>query len=271
MPRYTNKGLVAYVLWMADENCPYWFACYGQIASKELLDKMLKSAYKAQYTKWSRASFEAQFGQKVADCSGEIKSYFMNPTVGDDGFAKDPAKASIYNSKYDLSANMLEAQAKEKGSISTIPEIPGLIVWKDGHCGTYVGNGYVVEERGHSYGTVKTKLSDRPWTKWLKHPMLEYIVDPIPTPTPSGDGISMPELRKGTKCNEVTLFQMAMNNLGYKDANGDPLEIDGSFGGKSEVVCIQFQKDNGLTADGICGSKTWQKILHKRYNNKQYK
>lgn len=273
MARFTNKGLVAFVKWMAEKNCPYWFACYGQTASRQLLEKMLKSSYKSQYTKWPISSFESQFGQKVADCSGEIKSYFMNPTVGDDGFATDPAKDSVYNSKYDLSANMLEAQAKEKGAISTIPEIEGIIVWKDGHCGVYIGGGYVIEERGHSYGTVRTKLSDRPWTKWLKHPMLEYVANPAPSPAPvpSGDGIKMPELKRGIKCDEVTLFQMAMNNLGYKDANGDPLEIDGSFGGKSECVCIQFQKDYGLTADGICGSSTWKKILHLRYKNKQYK
>lgn len=270
MARYTNKGLVAYVLWMAEKNCPYWFACYGQIASKELLDKMLKSSYKEQYIKWPRSSFEAQFGQKVADCSGEIKSYFMNPTVGDDGFAKDPAKASVYNAKYDLSANMLEAQAKEKGLISTIPEIPGLIVWKDGHCGTYVGNGYVVEERGHSYGTVTTRLQDRPWVKWLKHPMLEYIQDdPIPTPSPSRDIlIPMPDVRRDVKCNEVSLLQICLNNLGYRDANGNELKVDGSFGGKTESCVIQFQKDNYPNcgnADGICGKKTWTCILHKRF------
>lgn len=272
MARYTNKGLVAFVKWMAEKNCPYWFATYGQIASKQLLDEMLKSSYKAQYTKWPRSSFESQFGQKVADCSGEIKAYLMNPTVGDDGFATDPARASVYNAKYDLSANMLEAQAKEKGSISTIPEIAGLIVWKDGHCGVYIGGGYVIEERGHSYGTCKTKISDRPWVKWLKHPMIEYITEePKPTPTPSGDGLQMPELKwdavnkKATKCNEVTLFQMCANNLGYKDAEGKKLVIDGSFGSRSESVCIQIHRDNHIFADGICGNDTWRIILHKRF------
>ena len=168
MARFTNLGLVSYVTWMNEKNCPYWFACYGQIASKQLLEQMLSSSYRSQYTKWPMSSFESQFGQKVADCSGEIKSYLMNPTVGDDGYASNPAVASVYNAKFDLSANMLEAQAKEKGNISTIPEIKGLIVWKENHCGVYIGGGYVIEERGHSYGTVKTKLSDRPWVKWLK-------------------------------------------------------------------------------------------------------
>jgi len=273
LAKFTNIGLVKYVTWMMEKNCPYWFSCYGQIATEKLYEDMSK-AHKEQYSKWPKSSFMSQLGQKVADCSGEIKSYLMNPSVGDDGIATNPALPSVYNSKYDLSANMLEQRAKEKGAISSIPEIPGLIVWKDGHCGVYVGDGWVIEERGHSYGTVKTKLKDRPWKKWLKHPNIEYIEDPKPNPTPvpSGDiSVKLPNLsydsknKKATKCDEVTLFQMCANNLGYRDADGKKLVVDGSFGSRSECVCIQFQKDNGILATGIVDQETWSKLLHKRF------
>lgn len=43
-----------------------------------------------------------------------------------------------------------------------------------GHVGIYVGNGEVIEARGHLYGVVKTKLKDRPWTDWGKLRWLEY-------------------------------------------------------------------------------------------------
>lgn len=33
--------------------------------------------------------------------------------------------------------------------------------------------------------------------------------------------------------------------------------IDGIYGPKSKEACINFQKKNGLVADGICGAKTW--------------
>ena len=33
--------------------------------------------------------------------------------------------------------------------------------------------------------------------------------------------------------------------------------IDGDFGTATEAAVKQFQKDHGLTADGICGPKTW--------------
>lgn len=262
---FNNLGAVEYAKKML--GLPYWYGTFGQIASQSLYEEK-KGQYKTQYPpmKWTYESFKSQFGQKVHDCVGlAFKGYLMTPQ----GASNYPMNAAVYNSTYDYSANGFEALAKEKGSISTMPETVGLIVWKNNHVGIYIGNGYVIEAQGHAYGVTKTKLSDRGWQKWIKCPFWDYVSQPTPSPDPVN--VEMPELKKGVKCDEVTLFQMAMNNLGYKDANGDPLEIDGSFGGKSECVCIQFQNDNGLKADGICGQKTWQKILHKRYKNKQYK
>ncbi len=64
--------------------------------------------------------------------------------------------------------------AKEKGSISSIPEIPGLAVWHSGHIGVYIGNGEVIEAMGTKYGVVRTKLASRGWTHWLKIPYIKY-------------------------------------------------------------------------------------------------
>ena len=44
------------------------------------------------------------------------------------------------------------------------------------HVGVYIGDGKVVEARGHSYGVVKTDLKSRNWTKWCKCPYIEYDV-----------------------------------------------------------------------------------------------
>lgn len=263
MAKYTNKGLIAYARAMLEYHSPYWYSTVGQIASEALYEEE-KRQNPSQYTKWSKSSFTSQYGMKVHDCSGLIKGYLMSPCIDGNGMVTDPLKPSVYNSKYDWSANMMIQHCSETGDIKTIPEEEGIIVWKDGHVGIYDKNGYVIEERGHSYGTVRTRLADRPFVKWGRLSCIEYVKDPVPTPAPSGS-ISMPTLKKGDKKDEVTLFQLCMNDLGYKDASGNKLEIDGSFGGKSESVCIQFQKDNGLTADGVCGDKTWQKILHKRF------
>ena len=68
---------------------------------------------------------------------------------------------------------MIEA-CTEKGAINTIQNIPGLVVWKNNHIGIYIGDGYVIEARGHDYGVIKTKLEDNAWLKWGKLPWVEY-------------------------------------------------------------------------------------------------
>ena len=60
------------------------------------------------------------------------------------------------------------------GTIDTMPDIPGLAVWHDGHIGVYIGGGQVVEAMGTKYGVVKTELAGRGWTHWLKIPYINY-------------------------------------------------------------------------------------------------
>ncbi len=65
--------------------------------------------------------------------------------------------------------------AVEKGTIDTMPEIPGLAVWHEGHIGIYIGNGEVVETMGTKYGVVRTQLAGSRWTHWLKVPYITYV------------------------------------------------------------------------------------------------
>ena len=76
------------------------------------------------------------------------------------------------NGMPDYGANQMYYAASVSGPIDTMPDIPGLAVWKDGHIGVYIGNGEVIEAMGTKYGVVKTKLSDRNFTHWLQ---VEYI------------------------------------------------------------------------------------------------
>ena len=268
MTKFTNKGLMRFARQMCDYNAPYWYGCLGQYPANEALFRQKQAQYEDQYPpkKWSKASFEAQYGKKVADCAGLIKAYLMSPCIDSNGYVTDFLKASVYNSKYDWSANMMIQHCSETGDIKTIPEEEGIIVWKDGHVGLYDKNGYVIEERGHAFGCVRTKLADRPFVKWGRLSVIEYVKDPAPSPSPAPSGsISMPTLKKGDKKDEVSLFQMCMNDLGYKDQDRKPLVIDCSMGGRSIYVLNLFKADNGLPVNGICDDATWQKILHKRY------
>ena len=64
---------------------------------------------------------------------------------------------------------------REKGSMVTMPEIPGILVHAPGHIGIYIGNGYAIEAMGTRYGVVKTAVASRNWTGWCKNPYINYI------------------------------------------------------------------------------------------------
>ena len=59
----------------------------------------------------------------------------------------------------------------------------------------------------------------------------------------------MTTLKKGSRGNEVKILQQALN-----------LYPDGIFGPLTEEAVKEFQKANGLTADGIVGTKTWARL-----------
>ena len=102
------------------------------------------------------------------DEAGFIKGYcWYNPETDSVSYAT--------NGMPDLGANQMYQTATVKGPISTMPEIPGLAVWHQGHIGVYIGNGYAIEAMGTRYGVVKTRVAARSWTHWLKIPYINYI------------------------------------------------------------------------------------------------
>ena len=60
-----------------------------------------------------------------------------------------------------------------------------------------------------------------------------------------------PVLRTGSRGQEVKDLQSRLYQLGYYTD-----EIDGQFGGATKSAVIDFQKANGLEADGMVGSET---------------
>lgn len=157
----TAAGLVAYC--RAQLGRPYWYGTSGQIAT-EALYKAKKAQWPAYYT---ASDFTRQYGQKVHDCCGLIEGYMWSagpdaaPVIGSNGFK-------------DYTADGLLNAATEKGLIGSIPEIPGLSVHRPGHVGVYIGNGQVIEARGHAYGVVTTALNSRGWLSWAKIPGIKY-------------------------------------------------------------------------------------------------
>lgn len=158
----TASGLVSYA--KAQLGKPYWYGTFGQLSS-EALYKQKKKQYPKYYT---ALDFKKQYGKKVHDCIGLIKGYIWSET------AEDGAPKYQSNGCPDINEEMMYEKAKVKGSISTMPEKKGILVFKKNHVGVYIGNGYVVEARGHAYGVVKTAFKSRGWTKWCECPYITY-------------------------------------------------------------------------------------------------
>lgn len=64
-----------------------------------------------------------------------------------------------------------------------------------------------------------------------------------------------PEIKMGDFNVWVRKLQTKLNQTGYK------LTVDGDFGNNTKNALIAFQAEKGLVKDGICGPKTWAKIL----------
>ncbi len=73
---------------------------------------------------------------------------------------------------------------------------------------------------------------------------------PKPTPTPTSSA-----LRLGSTGSKVKSMQQKLKNLGYYTGS-----VDGTFGEGTQKAVKAFQKANGLTADGVAGTATLNKL-----------
>jgi hypothetical protein len=131
--------------------------------------------------------------------------------------------------------------ATEKGDISTLPEIPGLCLWKKGHIGVYIGGGQVIEAHGTIYGVIQTPLQGEgatSWTHWLKCPYIGY------------DGEYTPDAPITTNNTHIKELQTKLNKLGYE------LNVDGAMGPCTIAAIKNFQENNNLEVDGVVGPLT---------------
>ena len=267
----TNIGLVEYA--KAQLGKPYWFGCFGQTSTEALYNSKRKQ-YPSFYT---ATDYKRQYGQRVHDCVGLIKGYLWSDT---------PTSVPKYNASQDVSADGMLAICKEKGNISIIPELPGVLVFSKQHVGVYIGNGYVIEARGHKYGVVKTKLSERGWKSWGKCPWIEYEESKKETPKEN----LVLAFQKAAKADDPTLLPkygvdgdygketeeamrkcVVKRRLIHKYKNCTKLvqgllgftgsDIDGKCGPKTSEAIKKFQQQNQLVVDGSCGSNTWKKLL----------
>ncbi len=161
-----NLDLVTWAINAEQAGWGYVWGTYGSVLSRSYLQSKVNQ-YPDHVGSMEDFIKRNWMGKRTADCVGLIKGYgWLNPET----------QAIEYgtNGMPDISADDMYRNATEKGSISPMPDIPGLAVWKEGHIGIYIGDGYVIEAMGTRYGVRKTELSKRSWTHWLKIPYITY-------------------------------------------------------------------------------------------------
>jgi len=190
---------------------------------------------------YSAALYGAKWiGHMVSDCSGMFVWSFKQF-----GLAMSHISTTIYKSYCGTKGRLTDSLKK------TIP--PGAAVFTGDtesnhpHVGLYVGNGKVIEASGTQAGVVTSNITAGKW-KWyglLKN--VQYEAAPEPDTEPL-------TIRKGSKGDAVKRMQTILFNLGYDLGKWG---IDGDFGSATEKALKEFQSDNRLEVDGVCGPATW--------------
>lgn len=162
--------LAAYAIQAWENNWGYVWGTFGTVLTQSLFDYKLEQ-YPEGVGNYEAYIRENWLNRRTTDCIGLIKGY---------GWLDTDTLTIQYgtNGMPDLGANQMHAvsiaSGMEHGDISTMPEIPGLCLWKDGHAGVYIGDGYAIEAMGTKYGVVKTAVADRGWTEWYMLPYISY-------------------------------------------------------------------------------------------------
>ena len=189
-------------------------------------------------------------GHRVADCSG-LFSWAFKQLGGYMYHGSD----TMYR-KYCTANGQLKSGARTDGQ--GLKPGTAVFVWKEAkgkytHVGLYVGNGKVIEAKGAQAGVTTSKITDSKWTHWGELKGVDYT-GAAPEPAPEPEPAKKPTVRRGNRNVYVKELQTDLTKLGYSLGI---CGIDGDFGPATEKAVKEFQRDHGLTQDGVCGPKTW--------------
>lgn len=244
---FTNKQLADFAIMAYEAGTPYWYGTCWYACTEDLLKTKTKQ-YPSHYTADRTYKYKQaiQQGKMCADCVGLIKGFFwsLNNTT--------TTKKANFPECPDKNANDFFNLCKEQGDIKSIPNVPGLAVWQEGHIGIYIGDGWAIEARGFAYGVQKTEVAKRTWKKWGKLPsyLLTYGEALPDVVYKLGDRT----LKQGMTGDDVKELQTALILLGITCGL---YGADGDFGPDTKKAVMNFQGSRGLEQDGIFGAKSF--------------
>lgn len=166
-----NLDLAAYAVQAWENNWGYVWGTYGDVLTESLFEYKC-TQYPDGVSNYADFIRENWVGRRTTDCAGLVKGYgWLDPSTGTFRYGS--------NGMPDYGADLLYSTAVESGAkhgtMDDLPEIPGLVLWKSGHMGVYVGGGYAVEAMGTTYGVVRTEVAGRGWQGWCQLPYITYL------------------------------------------------------------------------------------------------
>lgn len=214
----------------------------------------LTKKYNSDPQKYADYKYSVQYGKKwighrVWDCSGLTRWSALQH-----GISYHHGSNSMWN--YD---------SAYRGELTKGMDLPvGAYVYTGNqstkpHIGTYTGDGLVTEAAGSNAGVIQTKLHGGKWKYWSLGKDIQYDFipgkekEPVAS-TPTQTTEKRPTIRKGNRNIYVKQVQEKLLALGY---NLGICGVDGDFGTATEEAVKKFQRDHGLTADGVVGPKTY--------------
>ncbi|PKL00079.1 MAG: hypothetical protein CVV56_08165 [Tenericutes bacterium HGW-Tenericutes-1] len=183
----TNIQLVEFVKKALSENWGYCLGSFGNILTPAFMSQKMKQGYGVgEYNTKHKTYLQKFLNKRVSDCYGLVKAFVW----WNDGNVK-------YIASQDRNQEGAFNAAKEKGPISNIPEIPGLVLWMKGHAGIYIGGGEFIECAGAPTGMFKGKIqngkvvSGSKFTHWFKDTYITYVSAPKTATVPVNEKIKI--------------------------------------------------------------------------------
>lgn len=225
---------------------------------------------------------EAGYYQSGGDHSAGLCARWLGRRAADGPGLVNAVRRHLGGGCRNLSAQGLYDSCPKRGSIDTMPPVPGCLVFawnanrrRVGHVGVYTGNGWVIHAAGVRQGVIKAKL--RGWSHWGLPGWMEYDLPqeeggapvlpgdadypaecggPLPGDPPWPSDLP-PQIGYGSVGDAVRLAQQALIRAGASPATLS----NGIFGPETRAALRAFQRARGLADDGIAGRETWAALL----------
>lgn len=230
----------------------YLWGTTGQVCTQKLLDARWKSYYSKNG--WTKTEYDAAtYGFvedhiHVSDCQGLLDAYMKKDTNANGNYVNyctDKGLISAIDRPWQIGEAVFNGSSTKKTHVGWV-------------CGFMPsGEALVVENRGLVYGVIITRMSKRSWKyRGLMTKKFTYDPQPTPEPTPPDKFIFRRNLKYGSVGDDVIELKKLLINTGY--SNGITINTKSSKNFRSSTRrCVkEYQRDNGLTVDGVAGSKT---------------